>query len=213
MRIIAGTKRGMKLLSPPGEQTRPITDRIKESLFNVLYNYGLPDGATAADLFCGTGSMGLEALSRGARNVTFVEMNTKVIDTLKKNIDRTTFANRSRTVRANAFKTGAAVRPGEPKCDLVFVDPPYLLSRDTGEKAQLGRLLMLLNDQMTEGGIVSVRTHKQTDLLGAYGRLRAFDIRKWGTMKITLLRYADAAEDVAEIPAVETAEPEEPDDE
>jgi len=58
MRIIAGTKRGMKLLSPKGMDTRPITDRVKESLFNVLYNYDMPQDRTVADLFCGTGSLG-----------------------------------------------------------------------------------------------------------------------------------------------------------
>ena len=78
MRIIAGTKRGMKLLSPKGyETTRPVTDRVKESLFNVLYNYDMPDDKIVADLFCGTGSFGLEALSRGAKEVTFVEKDAK----------------------------------------------------------------------------------------------------------------------------------------
>ena len=73
MRIIAGTKRGMKLVSPETRVTRPITDRVKESLFNVLQNYDLLAGARVADLFCGVGSLGLEALSRGAAFVTFVE--------------------------------------------------------------------------------------------------------------------------------------------
>ncbi|MHC4750685.1 MAG: RsmD family RNA methyltransferase, partial [Planctomycetota bacterium] len=66
MRIIAGSKRGMKLLSPKTQDSRPIIDRVKESLFSVLYKYDLPDDTMVADLFCGVGSLGLEALSRGA---------------------------------------------------------------------------------------------------------------------------------------------------
>jgi 16S rRNA G966 N2-methylase RsmD len=72
--------------------SRPITDRVKESLFSVLYKYDLPDGKIAADLFCGVGSLGLEALSRGAEFVTFVEKDPKIIATLKKNIEKAGFA-------------------------------------------------------------------------------------------------------------------------
>ncbi|MHC5116371.1 MAG: RsmD family RNA methyltransferase [Planctomycetota bacterium] len=70
MRIIAGTKKGMKLLPPKGNDTRPITDRVKESLFSILYTKGMLEDMVVADLFCGTGSMGLEALSRGAKFCT-----------------------------------------------------------------------------------------------------------------------------------------------
>ena len=87
MRIIAGQKRGMKLLSPKTTDTRPITDRVKESLFNVLQNYGSLEGKYVADLFCGTGSLGLEALSRGAKLVIFVDRGSGVIKSLKKNIE------------------------------------------------------------------------------------------------------------------------------
>ena len=73
MRIIAGTKRGMKLLSPKTDISRPIIDRVKESLFSVLYKYDLPKDKMVADLFSGVGSMGLEAISRGAKWVTFGE--------------------------------------------------------------------------------------------------------------------------------------------
>jgi 16S rRNA (guanine966-N2)-methyltransferase len=116
MRIIAGAKRGMKLLSPPRfclrqktRGSRPITDRVKESLFSVLYKYDLPGGKMVADLFCGVGSLGLEALSRGAEFVTFVEKDPKVIATLRKNIEKAGFAGESKVIRADAFKIGAPV--------------------------------------------------------------------------------------------------------
>ena len=86
MRIIAGSKRGMKLLSPKGRDTRPITDRVKESVFNIMQKWDLPAGAVAADLFCGTGSMGLEALSRGAQWVTFIDKDRRAIELLDRNL-------------------------------------------------------------------------------------------------------------------------------
>jgi 16S rRNA (guanine966-N2)-methyltransferase len=103
MRIIAGAKRGMKLLSPRTDVSRPITDRVKESLFNVLWNYGFPEDKIVADLFCGVGSLGLEALSRGAEFVTFVEKDPKIIATLKKNIEKAGFGSGSKVIRADAF--------------------------------------------------------------------------------------------------------------
>src|SRR4030042_3125840 len=111
MRIIAGTKRGMKLVSPTTDATRPITDRVKQSLFDVLQNYGLLAGARVADLFCGVGSLGLEALSRGAAFVTFVEKNGEIVEILEKNIARAGFMEQSRGVRASAFRVGAPVGP------------------------------------------------------------------------------------------------------
>ncbi len=107
MRIIAGTKRGMNLFSPPTYESRPITDRVKESLFNVLWNYGLPEDKIAADLFCGVGSLGLEALSRRAEFVTFVEKNPKIAAVLKRNIEKAGFVRESKVVMADAFKIGA----------------------------------------------------------------------------------------------------------
>lgn len=109
MRVIAGTKRGMRLASPRNEVSRPILDRVKESLFSVLYKYGLPEGKMAADLFSGVGSLGIEALSRGAEFVTFVEKDNAVIAILKVNIEKAGFGKESKVIRANAFKVGAPV--------------------------------------------------------------------------------------------------------
>ena len=88
MRIIAGKKRGFKLQSPKSDISRPILDRVKESLFNVLHKYDMPSGKVVADIFSGVGSLGLEALSRGARFVTFVEKDRKVSAVLEKNIEK-----------------------------------------------------------------------------------------------------------------------------
>ena len=188
MRIIAGTKRGMKLLSPKGYDTRPITDMVKESLFNVLYNYGLPQDKVVADLFCGTGSLGLEALSRGAKKVTFIDDNPNVIETLNRNIAKAGFADRSKVIRANAIKAGAAVSPGRAECELVFVDPPYKMTQNVGADSPLAQLLEIVCGQVADEAIVVTRTHRRTKLLDAYSRLKVIDRRKWGTMAVVLLR-------------------------
>ena len=189
MRIISGVKRGMKLLPPKGQGTRPITDRAKEALFSVLYKYGVIEDGMVADLFCGTGSMGLECLSRGAKLVTFFEEDPKVVAVLNKNIEKAAFVAESKVIRANIFKIGAAAASdmGEAKYNLVFVDPPYAMAYDTADSSQLGKLLHMLCDQVEDEAIVVVRTNKRANLLDEYGSLKVIDRREWGTMAVTLL--------------------------
>ena len=186
MRIIAGAKRGMKLLSPESDISRPITDRVKESLFSVLYKYDLPAGKMAADIFAGVGSLGLEALSRGAEFVTFIEQDPRIIATLKKNIEKADFVQRSKVIRGNTFKIGAPV--DKQKYDLVFVDPPYSLTKNVQQGSLLGGLLILLSEQVVANGIVVVRTYKDTELLEQYSQLRIIDRREWGSMAVSILQ-------------------------
>ena len=188
MRIIAGTKRGMRLLPPPGRDTRPITDRVKESLFNILFNHGLPEGAVTADLFCGTGSMGLEALSRGAAWVTFFDKDRRVIEILKKNIARAAFGDRCKAISANILSVGAAPTVEQGLYDLVFVDPPYIMSAHSGEGSKTASLMDLIAEQVMPGAVVILRTHEDAMTLEHYGTLEAFDTRQWGTMKLGFYR-------------------------
>jgi 16S rRNA (guanine(966)-N(2))-methyltransferase RsmD len=199
MRIIAGTKRGMKLFSPRGLDSRPITDRVKESLFNILFKYSLPEGAVTVDLFCGVGSLGLEALSRGAEFVTFVEQNPKIIATLERNIEKAGFVKESRVIRADVFKAGAPIgkkfefRNSKFEIsgyDLVFVDPPYADTSDVGVGSPLSGLLDLLQEQVAHNGLVMVRTAHRTTLSERYGRLQVIERRQWGTMAVTILKLA-----------------------
>ncbi len=192
MRIIAGTKRGMKLLSPKTFDTRPITDRVKESVFSIIYKYDLPADKKVADVFCGTGSLGLEALSREASFVTFIERAPKVVETLNKNIEKAGFVKNTKVIRANAFQIGAPVGFEEEKYNLVFVDPPYKMSINTKAGSQLYNLLILLNDQLADNGIAIVRTQSSVHLLDEYENLRIIDRRQWGTMAVTILRFNDS---------------------
>ena len=188
MRIISGKRRGMQILPPKTNDTRPITDRAKEALFSVIYKYDMPADCIVADLFSGTGSMGLECISRGAKHVTFIEQSPKVVAILNRNIEKAQFVAESKVIRGNVFRIGAPVPHGEPKCDLVFVDPPYVMADDTAEDSQLGKLLHLLCEQIADDAIVIVRTHKRAELLETYGGLKIIDRREWGSMAVTILQ-------------------------
>ena len=178
----------MKLLSPKTQVSRPITDRVKESLFSVLYKYDLPSGAVVADLFCGVGSLGLEALSRGAGFVTFVEQDPEIISVLKKNIEKADFVKESKVIRTNAFKIGVSLNPDRQKYDLVFVDPPYAATMDVQDGSALSGLLDLLGAQVAGDGIVIVRTTQKVSLLDRYGQFRMIERHRWGTMAVTILQ-------------------------
>lgn len=191
MRIIAGSKRGMKLLSPKTEVSRPIIDRVKESLFNVLYQYGLPSGRIVGDLFCGVGSLGLEALSRGAAFVTFVEQNEKVAAILNRNIEKAGFGKESKVIRADALKVGAPAGVNQEKNDVIFVDPPFDWTRDVGSDSRLSSLLTLLLEQVVPDGFVVVRTHRRVFLLERYDWFEAIERRQWGTSAITILQQVN----------------------
>jgi 16S rRNA (guanine966-N2)-methyltransferase len=188
MRIIAGSKRGMKLLSPKMDISRPIIDRVKESLFSVLYKYDLPEGKRIVDLFSGVGSLGLEALSRSAEFVTFVENDSNILKTLERNIEKAGFVKASKVIKANAFKFALQFDTCAEYYDLVFVDPPYLKTRQTGLDSQLGKLLVSLGNCLAEGGIVVVRTEKRVKLLERYEKLSLIELRQWGNMAVTVLK-------------------------
>jgi 16S rRNA (guanine966-N2)-methyltransferase len=185
MRIIAGAKRGMKLFSPPTDASRPFTDRVKESLFSVLYKYDMPEGKIVADLFCGVGSLGLESLSRGAKFVTFVERNAKIAATLCRNIEKAGFIERSKVIKADAFKIGAPV--AGQQYDLVFVDPPYSDTRQTDQNSPLAKLLDTLAGQTDPKALIVIRTHKSTALPNRSGCFAVLERRRWGTMAVNIL--------------------------
>ncbi|MDK3016642.1 16S rRNA (guanine(966)-N(2))-methyltransferase RsmD [Pseudodonghicola flavimaris] len=126
MRIIAGEFRGRALASvgkgDAGAHLRPTTDRVRESLFSVLTHYGVIPGARVLDLFAGTGALGLEALSRGAAEVTFVENGRVGQGLIGKNVEITRSRAATRLIRRDATRLGPHEGAG---FDLVFLDPPY----------------------------------------------------------------------------------------
>jgi 16S rRNA (guanine966-N2)-methyltransferase len=188
MRIIAGEFRGRTILPPAGDATRPITDRAKQSLFDVLAPR-LPD-ALVYDCFCGTGSLGLEALSRGARACTFLDIDRQAIARLTQNITNLNVADRSRILHGDLFKWFqlAHNRPDAANAsgaDIVFLDPPYrFLQTQPDELLQLA--FHLAATHLRAGGIVVFR-HDGKDRL-ALPRLTTIDLRVHGGMTIEILR-------------------------
>ena len=120
MRVVAGEFGGRKLVSPVGTSTRPTTDRVREAVFNALGSAGLVDGAIVADLFAGTGAVGIEALSRGAATCTFVERDRAALQALQENLDTLGLGDRSRVLRSDALLAAANL-----DVDIAFADPPY----------------------------------------------------------------------------------------
>jgi len=146
MRIIAGAWRGRPIEAPDGETTRPTSDRAREGLFSMLASrLGTFEGLRVADLFAGTGALGLEALSRGAAFCTFVETDRKAIDALRRNIDKLGAGERA-DVRAQSALHGP---PGP--FDLIMMDPPY--ESGLGPKA-----LAALGDAVAPGAWISLET-------------------------------------------------------
>jgi len=125
MRIVGGSLRGRVLKAPQSQSIRPTSDRLRESIFDILaHAYGDPvAGANAVDLFAGTGALGLEALSRGARRLLFVDDGTEARALLRANIESLGLGGVTRVFRRDAAKLGAAP-PGEI-FSLAFLDPPY----------------------------------------------------------------------------------------
>lgn len=121
MRVIAGTARSLKLKTPEGLDTRPTTDRIKETLFNMLTPY-LPD-SVFIDLFSGSGGIGIEALSRGARHAYFVENNKNALACIQENLRFTKLSDKAVILKQDVLSALSGIH--EKEADIIFMDPPY----------------------------------------------------------------------------------------
>lgn len=176
MRIIAGAWRGRRIDAPAGDTTRPTSDRAREGLFSMLASR-LASFADlrVADLFAGTGALGLEALSRGAAFCTFVEKDRKALDMLKRNVERLGASERAE-IRASAVEHFPA--PFSP-FDLVFMDPPY------GSGLALPALERAAG-WLAPGGWISVELHGETFALP--GGLEAAAKRRFGKATLVLAR-------------------------
>jgi 16S rRNA (guanine966-N2)-methyltransferase len=131
VRIVGGEFRGLPIAALPGNATRPTADRVRESLFDILGNIAPLQGARVADIFAGTGALGLEAASRGAGFVLFIENDFRACEIIKANIARLGIEARTETRRGDATRPGR--HSGARPFDLVFADPPY--GRGLGGKA------------------------------------------------------------------------------
>ena len=187
MRIIAGEFRSRVILGPEDDQTtRPITDRVKQSLFDIVTP--LLDGAVVYDVFAGTGSMGLESLSRGARRAVFFEADRSALVRLKKNVGSLGVGERSQVVAGDLFKyfASAPVPDSAELAALIFLDPPYRFLHEQPER--LRSLAERLAAHLSAEGLIVFR-HDAGDAL-ALPALEVADARTYGGMSIEFLRPA-----------------------
>jgi 16S rRNA (guanine966-N2)-methyltransferase len=183
MRIVAGAARGRRLVAPSGPVVRPTADRVKEALFSILAPRLA--GASVLDVFAGSGALGLEALSRGAAHVTFIEQDRRALEALRTNIGTVALPGTA-VVAAEARRAlgGASALAGAP-FDLVLLDPPYAIDEPT-----LALLLADVVGHLAPDAIVVVERAAVAPAPGWPGPLVAAEPRRYGA---TALHRADAA--------------------
>jgi 16S rRNA (guanine(966)-N(2))-methyltransferase RsmD len=176
MRVITGSAKGRKIIAPPGLSTRPTTDWIKESVFNII-QFDI-EGRRVLDIFAGSGQMGIEALSRGAHECVFVENDRTAVKVISENLKALEFTEVS-TVYERDYK--AFLKSEKGKFDLVFLDPPY------GD-GHIVKTLELFSqfDILSDGGIIICEGTKEEKLPPAVGNLKVSNEYLYGRTKITL---------------------------
>lgn len=156
IKIVAGEFRTRKLLVPADASiSRPYTQRAREAVFNLLREW--IEGASVLDLFAGVGSMGLEAVSRGAKSVLLVELDKEIFELLEQNIEALGCGDRAVAMRADAMGITALARAARP-VDVVFVDPPYEKMKDETSRSRVLDLIGRCRDVMGGAGFVILRS-------------------------------------------------------
>lgn len=182
MRVISGTAKGRKLKRVPGDTTRPVMDRVKENLFNLLGPHYVP-GTRWLDLFAGTGSIGIEALSRGAEHVTFLDTARPAIRTIHHNLRHTRLTDNATVLHTDAF---AYLHSNTTKFDLIYIAPPQY--QQLWQKA-----LHQLDTQshLTEDGLIVVQIDPKEYQDLSLNTLTLTDQRRYGNT--TLIFYEPLA--------------------
>lgn len=188
-RIISGAAGGVRLASVPGDNTRPTTDRVKESLFSKLESYDLLRDARVLDAFGGSGALGCEALSRGAASVTLLDTYPKAVAVIRRNVEAVQKAMGRTGSSSTHVQQGQAlsyVQSASGPWDLVFVDPPYAMPNE-----QVSELLEALTPKLAEGSVVVVeRSSRDPEPVWGEG-LYCFSTRQHGE---TVLYYVEPDE-------------------
>ncbi|MFW6271548.1 MAG: 16S rRNA (guanine(966)-N(2))-methyltransferase RsmD [Desulfosalsimonas sp.] len=186
MKIIGGKFKGRKLFAPPGRKTRPTSAKVREAIFNICAN-AVPE-ARVADLFAGTGAMGIEALSRGAEYAVFFESEPNACGLIKKNLAACRAEDRAAVLCRDLLRSPASIAGPDFIFDLVFIDPPY----------NHGSLIPAMENLVKSGslapGAVLVIEHAPTEPVPAgHVELEVFDTRKYGKTLVTFMSYMIAS--------------------
>lgn len=180
MRIIGGTARGKKISLPKGASIRPTADHLKEALFSILQGV---EGEYFLDLFAGCGGVGLEALSRGAKGVVFVEKDWRIAGIIKKNVESLEFSERAEVITAEAQRALQNLRRNGRMFDIVFADPPY-------ERGYISPLLKTMqeNQVVAQEGIIVIQHSRREPLLIERVSTEIVDQRSYGDTLLTFLK-------------------------
>ncbi len=175
MRVISGSKRGRKLVSFEGDSIRPTTDRVKESIFNLIMDWVYD--SNVLDLFGGSGALSLEALSRGAKKAVIVDNSKSSVEIIKKNIELTDFHNETEVLNAKAEEY---IKTTKESFDIIFLDPPY-------NKGYVVPILKAISEKklLSDEGIVVL----ESDFSDDHGEIPGFQIlkqRKYGRTFVTV---------------------------
>ena len=178
VRIIAGERKGTKLFTPAARGIRPTSDRVKSAIFSMLG--ASMDGAFVLDVFAGTGSLGLEALSRGAFRCCFCDNSRESLALLERNIARCRMEERSEILNCGFER---ALSAASLKADIIFMDPPY---HDNYYERCLE--LIVLNGILLDGGVIVAEHDAKLPPSGPGGQLRAIKRRSYGSAGVTVFK-------------------------
>lgn len=174
MRVIAGKAKGCPLIAPDGMNTRPITGKIKEALFSSWQLQIV--GANFLDLFAGSGSMGIEAISRGAEKAVFVEKDRRTVDVIKKNLKSCKFTDGYTVYKDDVFHRIESLKTADERFDIIYLDPPF-----TVDEIFIAVMEALSDGQLlTENGIVVIRTKKEKEMPDEIGKLKKYKFKTYG---------------------------------
>ncbi len=176
MRVITGTARGMKLKTLDGLDVRPTTDQVKESIFSII-QFEIP-GAKVLDLFAGSGQLGIEALSRDAQQVTFVDSNKSAVNVINENLEHTKLSKRAIVKNADSLDF---LKMTKDSFDIALLDPPY-------GKGLIEKALPLLAGKMTEAGVIVCETAREEILPESAGDFVKRKEYRYGKIKLTVYR-------------------------
>lgn len=190
VRVVTGSARGVRLHSLKGEKTRPIQDRVKESLFSILSD--IIPGSRVMDLFAGTGAIGIEALSRGAESCIFVEIDRLAIQTIHKNLEATRLQSKARVLPCDVFEVLPYLEKNSVALDFIFAGPPYPLVEKSDYRDKLFVLLSSISRKniLQPSGIIVVQQRKIAFEIPQETRdcLELFDTRIYGDTQLSFLR-------------------------
>lgn len=195
MRVIAGKFRSRNLQSLQGDDTRPTYDRLRETLFNVLNAAGKLEGQVFVDLFAGTGSVGIEALSRGAAHVYFAESARKAAQIIRTNLQSLGIADEADVYERSAVDTLRVLAENEIKPDVIFLDPPYKLQ---GAYEQVLRVIEQ-GGLLSSDGVVVAEHEKRFDPGTGLGNLQRYRRLNQGESSLSFYRITSSADETASL--------------